>query len=93
MSALATPAEIAAIRRRYLLMAVSAAGVDIAFNLIFIAMNGAWSFAPRSVGISVVLLVGVNYLVAAGCSRRSNATSRARRASRTRNGASPSFPC
>ena len=64
MSPLATPAEIAAIRRRYLLMAVSAAGVDIAFNLIFVAFNGAWSFAPRSVGISVILLVGVNYLVA-----------------------------
>ena len=45
-------------------MAVSAAGVDIAFNLIFVALNGAWSFAPRSVGISVILLVGVNYLVA-----------------------------
>ena len=64
MSALATPAEITAIRRRYLLMALSTAGVDIAFNLIFVAMNGAWSFAPRSVGISLVLLLGVNYLVA-----------------------------
>jgi class 3 adenylate cyclase len=64
MNALATPAEIAAIRRRYLLMTVSAAGVDIAFNLIFVAMNSAWSFAPRSVGISLVLLLGVNYLVA-----------------------------
>jgi len=61
----ATPAEIAAIRRRYLLMAVSAAGLDIAFNLVFVALAGAWSFAPRSVGISIVLLGGVNYLVAA----------------------------
>ncbi|CAN5920296.1 hypothetical protein BH11PSE3_BH11PSE3_41020 [soil metagenome] len=60
----ATAAEIAAIRRRYLLMAVSAAGVDIAFNLVFVAMAGAWSFATRSVGVSLVLLVGVNYLVA-----------------------------
>ncbi len=64
MSAIAKPEEIAAIRRRYLLMALSAGVVDIAFNLIFITMNDAWSFAPRSVGISVVLLLGVNYLVA-----------------------------
>src|SRR5687768_8193701 len=64
MNVPATPAEIAAIRRRYLLMAVSAAGVDIAFNLVFVAMQGAWGYAPRSVGISLVLLLGVNYLVA-----------------------------
>ena len=64
MSALASPSDIAAIRRRYLLMTVSAAGVDIAFNLVFVALAGAWSFAPRSIGISLVLLLGVNYLVA-----------------------------
>lgn len=64
MSALATAAERGAIRRRYLLMTVSAAGVDIAFNLVFVALQGAWIFAPRSVGISLVLLLGVNYLVA-----------------------------
>lgn len=64
MSALATPAERAAIRRRYLLMAVSAAPVDIAFNLVFVALQGAWGYAPRSVGISLVLLLGVNYLLA-----------------------------
>jgi class 3 adenylate cyclase len=64
MNPIAPPAEIAAIRRRYLLMAVSAAGVDIAFNLVFVALQGAWSFAPRSVGISVVLLLGVNYFIA-----------------------------
>ena len=63
MSALATPAEIAAIRRRYLLMAVSAAGVDIAFNLIFIALNSAWSFAPRSVGAGLLLLGAVNLVL------------------------------
>lgn len=64
MKAIATPAEIAAIRRRYLLMVVSAAGVDIAFNLVFVALQGAWGYAPRSVGISLVLLLGVNYLAA-----------------------------
>jgi class 3 adenylate cyclase len=64
MTAIAAQNEIAALRRRYLLMTVSVAGVDIAFNLIFVALQGAWSFAPRSVGISLVLLLGVNYLVA-----------------------------
>src|SRR6266542_2456488 len=63
MNALATPAEIAAIRRRYLLMAVSAAGVDIAFNLVFVALNGAWSFAPRSVGAGLLLLGAANLVL------------------------------
>ena len=45
-------------------MTVSAAGVDIAFNLVFVALQGAWGYAPRSVGISLVLLLGVNYLAA-----------------------------
>jgi class 3 adenylate cyclase len=56
--------EIAALRRRYLLMATSALPLDIAFTLVFIVMSGAWSFAPRSLGASVVLLGGVNYLLA-----------------------------
>lgn len=64
MTALATAAERAAIRRRYLLMTVSAAGVDIAFNLTFVALQGAWAYAPRSVGISLVLLLGVNWFAA-----------------------------
>ncbi len=64
MNPIAPPGEIAAIRRRYLLMTVSAAGVDIAFNLVFVALQGAWAFAPRSVGISLVLLLGVNWFVA-----------------------------
>ncbi|MPZ31564.1 MAG: HAMP domain-containing protein [Rhodospirillales bacterium] len=59
-----TPAEIAAIRRRYLLMATSVLPLDIAFTLVFIVMSGAWSFAPRSLGASLVLLGGVNYLLA-----------------------------
>ncbi len=63
MNALATPAEIATIRRRYLLMAVSAAGVDIAFNLVFVALNGAWSFAPRSVGAGLLLLGAINLVL------------------------------
>ena len=56
--------EIAALRRRYLLMATSALLLDIAFTLVFIVITGAWSFAPRSLGASVLLLGGVNYLLA-----------------------------
>jgi class 3 adenylate cyclase len=58
-----TTAEVAAIRRRYLLMATSAAAVDLAFSLVFLVMTGAWSFAPRSLGAGLVLLGGVNYLL------------------------------
>ena len=57
-------ADIDALRRRYLLMATSALPVDIAFTLVFIVMTGAWSFAPRSLGAAVILLGGVNYLLA-----------------------------
>ena len=60
----ATPAAIAAIRRRYLLMAASAAAVDIAFSLVFIGMAGAWDFAPRSLGAGLILLGGANWLIA-----------------------------
>jgi class 3 adenylate cyclase len=56
--------EITALRRRYLLMATSALPLDIAFTLVFIVMTGAWSFAPRSLGGSVVLLGFVNYFLA-----------------------------
>lgn len=56
--------EISALRRRYLLMATSALPVDVAFTLVFIVMTGAWSFAPRSLGAAVILLGGVNYLLA-----------------------------
>ena len=64
MSVPATQAEIAAIRRRYLLMTLSAAPVDLAFNTIFIAMANAWSYAPRSWAFALIFNVGVNYLVA-----------------------------
>jgi class 3 adenylate cyclase len=59
----ATPAAIAALRRRYLLMATSCAAVDVAFSLVFIVIVGTWSYAPYSLGAGVVLLGGVNYLV------------------------------
>ena len=56
--------DISTMRRRYLLMATSVLPVDIAFTLVFIVMSGAWSFAPRSLGASVILLGGINYLLA-----------------------------
>ncbi len=56
--------DISMLRRRYLLMATSALPVDIAFTLVFIVMTGAWSFAPRSLGAAIILLGGVNYLLA-----------------------------
>jgi class 3 adenylate cyclase len=59
----AIPAEIAAIRRRYLWMATSVAAIDVAFTLVFIVITGAWSFAPRSLGAGLVLLGGVNWLL------------------------------
>ena len=39
--------EVTALRRRYLLMATSAVVVDIAFTLVYIVINNAWSFAPK----------------------------------------------
>jgi len=45
-------------------MATSSVVVDMAFALVFIVMNGAWSFAPRSLGAGIILLGGVNWVVA-----------------------------
>jgi class 3 adenylate cyclase len=56
--------DIAGLRRRYLLMTVSALAVDVAFTLVFIVMTGAWSFVPRSLGASVVLLGFMNWFLA-----------------------------
>ncbi len=61
--AIATPAEIASLRRRYLLRTVSAAGVDVIFTLVFVAFANAWSYAPRSISVGLFLLLGVNFLV------------------------------
>jgi len=62
-TAIATAAEIGALRRRYLLRAVSAAGVDIIFTTVFVAFADAWAYAPRSIAIGLFLLLGVNALV------------------------------
>jgi class 3 adenylate cyclase len=60
----ATPAEIAAIRRGYLLIAISAAAIDLVFSLVFLGLSGAWAFAPRSLGFGIVIMLGANYLLA-----------------------------
>jgi len=57
-------AGIVAMRRRYLLTATAVVPVDFAFTLIFIAMSGSWNYAPRSLTGGLLLLGGVNYLLA-----------------------------
>lgn len=57
-----TPAEIASIRRRYLWMATSVFFLDLAITLVFTTSSGAWDNAWRSIGISVALLLVVNWL-------------------------------
>jgi len=60
----ATPAEIAAIRRRYLWMATSIFFLDLAITLIFTAAADSWANLWRSAGIGVVLMLGANWLIA-----------------------------
>lgn len=59
-----TPLEIAAMRRRYLWMAVSVYFLDLIITLIFSATAGSWNNLWRSGGIAVVLLLGANWLIA-----------------------------
>src|SRR5262245_57924288 len=60
----ATQTEIAALRRRYLWMAVSVAFLDFAITLIFSAAASTWSNLWRSGGFGLVLMLGVNWLIA-----------------------------
>lgn len=60
----ATPAEIAAIRRRYLWMAVSPFFIDLAITVIFTVVLSSWANLWRSGGAGVVLLLGANWLIA-----------------------------
>lgn len=60
----ATAPEIASVRRGYLLITVSAAPVDFLFTLGFLWLTGAWDFAPRSLGVGLLFMLGVNYLLA-----------------------------
>ncbi len=59
----ATAAEIAAIRRRYFWMAMSIAPLDVAVALVFIVVNNAWGFAPRSLAAGLFLMGFVQYLL------------------------------
>jgi class 3 adenylate cyclase len=60
----ATPQEIAAMRRRYLWMAVSVYFLDLIITLIFTATASSWNNLWRSAGIAVILLLGGNWLIA-----------------------------
>ncbi|MCA0304700.1 MAG: adenylate/guanylate cyclase domain-containing protein, partial [Proteobacteria bacterium] len=65
MTGPATAAGIAAIRRRYLLMAVSAGFVDLAISLFFVVLTDNWRYAPTTLGAGLLLQVGLNYLLSA----------------------------
>jgi class 3 adenylate cyclase len=59
-----TAIEIAALRRRYLWMATSIFFLDLAITLIFSATTGSWSNFWRSEGAGLLLLGGLNWLIA-----------------------------
>ncbi len=61
----ATAAEIAAIRRRYLWMAVSAGFVDLVVSAFFVLLAGPGSYAFISLGAGLALQVGLNYVLSA----------------------------
>ena len=60
VSVAATPAEVAAIRRRYLLMMASVYVVDLAFSLIYLSQSGNWSYGPYTLIPGAVVLLGAN---------------------------------
>ncbi len=60
----ASAIEIAALRRRYLWMATSIFFLDLAITLIFSATTGSWNNFWRSEGAGVLLLGGLNWLIA-----------------------------
>ncbi|WP_428665491.1 adenylate/guanylate cyclase domain-containing protein [Reyranella sp.] len=59
----ATATEIAALRRRYLLMATSIFVLDLAITLIFSALSGAWANSWRTIGAGVILLLAFNWTI------------------------------
>lgn len=61
---IANAEEIAGLRRRYLWMAVSICALDIGISVIFRLVNGRWADIWISVIPSLVLLLGVNGLLA-----------------------------
>jgi class 3 adenylate cyclase len=59
----ATMAEIAGLRRRYLLMAASIFALDLAITLTFSLLSGAWANAWRTIGAGVILLLAFNWTI------------------------------
>jgi class 3 adenylate cyclase len=59
-----TAAEIASIRRRYLLMATSATWLAVAISAVFAATTGSWPSLLRSAACSILLLLVINGLIA-----------------------------
>lgn len=59
----ATATEIAALRRRYLLMATSIFALDLAITVLFMVLSGVWGNAWRTVGIGVLLLLTFNWTI------------------------------
>lgn len=57
-------AEAATMKRRYLLMATSIFGLDLAIYVSFMVLSGAWTQAWLTVGMGVICLLLVNWLVA-----------------------------
>jgi class 3 adenylate cyclase len=60
----ASAEEIAGLRRRYLLMAVSISVLDLGISVIFRVVNGGWRDAWISIAPGLVLLLGANWWVA-----------------------------
>jgi len=59
----ATPAEIAGLRRRYLLMATSIFALDLAITLTFSLLSGAWANAWRTIGAGLIMLLAFNWTI------------------------------
>jgi class 3 adenylate cyclase len=59
----ASAMEIAALRRRYLLMATSIFALDLAITVLFMALSGVWASAWRTVGAGVLLLLAFNWTI------------------------------
>ena len=59
-----TAAEARALQRRYVLMATSIFGLDLAITVAFMVLSGAWTQAWRTIGMGAICLLLVNWLVA-----------------------------
>jgi class 3 adenylate cyclase len=57
-------AEALALQRRYVLMATSIFGLDLAISVSFMVLSGAWTQGWRTVGMGVIFLLVVNWLIA-----------------------------